>query len=94
MDSEFSKGLIIGFSPAKFKDHAVTLEILKSCELRQTSTLREYQSRFERLANQNDGLPESFLVSCFVSGLKDETRLDVQLFIPWAVVTIIGQARL
>lgn len=45
--------------------------------LRQTSTLKDYQARFETLSNRLRGLSDTYEFSCFLSGLKDEIRLLV-----------------
>lgn len=39
-----------------------------------------YHNRFEELANWTQDLSESFLVSCFVSGLEDEVEVGVRMF--------------
>ncbi|KAK0579085.1 hypothetical protein LWI29_020745 [Acer saccharum] len=51
-------------------------------KLRQNGTVKEYQVQFERLANRTNGLPESFLVSCFLSGLREEFKVGVQILKP------------
>lgn len=57
--------------------------------MRQTSSVKEYQSQFERLANRTDGLSDSFFISCFVCGLKEEIRMDVQMFHPTTLTAVI-----
>ncbi|KAL5827784.1 hypothetical protein ACOSQ4_019581 [Xanthoceras sorbifolium] len=44
-------------------------------KLRQTGTVKDYQLQFERLANRIRDLPESFLISCFLSGLRDDIKV-------------------
>ncbi|KAF8364731.1 hypothetical protein HHK36_033288 [Tetracentron sinense] len=63
-------------------------------KLKQTTSVKEYQSQFERLANRTDGLTDFFLISCFVCGLKEEIRMDVQMFHPTTLNAAIGLARL
>nr|GEZ26040.1 Ty3/gypsy retrotransposon protein [Tanacetum cinerariifolium] len=53
-----------------------------------------YQETFERLSNRVEGLPESFLVGCFIGGLKDGIRLEVKLKKPRRLVEAMGMARL
>nr|GFC96529.1 transposon Ty3-G Gag-Pol polyprotein [Tanacetum cinerariifolium] len=53
-----------------------------------------YQETFERLSIRVEGLPESFLVGCFIGGLKDEIRLEVKLKKPRWLVEAMGMARL
>ncbi|KAF8377757.1 hypothetical protein HHK36_031142 [Tetracentron sinense] len=77
------------FGPTKFEDQAGPL-----AKLRQTSTLRDYQAEFEKLANRTEGLSEAFLTSCFICGLRDDICLDVQIFRPTSLTSAIGLARL
>ncbi|GJW92902.1 transposon ty3-G gag-pol polyprotein [Tanacetum coccineum] len=60
---------------------------------KQVTTVAAYQESFERLSNRVDGLPESFLVGCFIGGLKEEIRLEVKLKNPRQLVDAIGVAR-
>ncbi|KAH7521526.1 hypothetical protein FEM48_Zijuj07G0042900 [Ziziphus jujuba var. spinosa] len=46
------------------------------------------------LSQQIEHLPESFLVGCFIGGLKDEIRLDVKVKQPRNLFDAIGVARL
>ncbi|EEF39867.1 conserved hypothetical protein [Ricinus communis] len=62
--------------------------------LRQTSTVAAYQKAFEKLYHQIDGLPEGFLVGCFIAGLRDEIRLDVKIKQPKTLADAIGVTRL
>lgn len=57
-------------------------------------SIKLYQERFEKLANRTKGLTEEFFVSCFVSGLKDEIKTEVQIFQPTTISHAIGLARL
>ncbi|KAA8538007.1 hypothetical protein F0562_027413 [Nyssa sinensis] len=63
-------------------------------KLRQISTVKTYQEKFEELANKTNELLEEFFVSCFVSGLKDEIKAGVQIFRPRNVSQAMGLARL
>ncbi|KAL5810297.1 hypothetical protein ACOSQ4_026865 [Xanthoceras sorbifolium] len=62
--------------------------------LKQTSSVSVYQEEFEKLSHRVDELPEKFLISCFVAGLKDEIRLDVKIKQPRSLADPIGVARL
>lgn len=42
-----------------------------------TTTVTTYQEEFEKLSHWVDGLPQNFLIGCFVVGLRDKVRLDV-----------------
>nr|GEY27471.1 Ty3/gypsy retrotransposon protein [Tanacetum cinerariifolium] len=59
-----------------------------------TTTVIAYQEAFERISHQIDGLPEVFLVGCFVGGLKEEIRLEVKLKKPRNLSEAIGMALL
>lgn len=63
-------------------------------KFRQTTTVRAYQEQFEILANKTHNLPESFFVSCFISGLKEEIQLGVLMFRPTSVTQAIHLAKL
>ena len=58
------------------------------------ATVAEYQEAFEKLSHRVDGLPEHFLIGCFIAGLKDDIRLDVQIKNPTSLAEAIGVARL
>nr|GEW21989.1 retrotransposable element Tf2 [Tanacetum cinerariifolium] len=60
--------------------------------LKQVTTVAAYQESFERLSNRVDGLPESFLVGCFIGGLKEEIRLEIKLKNPRQLVDATGVA--
>nr|GEZ34519.1 hypothetical protein [Tanacetum cinerariifolium] len=51
----------------------------------QSSTVIDYYNRFELLSNRINGLPESFLLSCFISGLKPEIQTEVSCFAPTTI---------
>lgn len=55
------------FAPTYFEDPKGAL-----FKLTQTGSVNDYLHEFERLANRITGLPSSFLLSCFVSGLVPE----------------------
>lgn len=63
-------------------------------KLRQTTNIRDYQEQFEGSANRTEGLSESFTVSCFVAGRKEEIRLGVQMFRPKSLMATTSLARL
>ena len=52
-------------------------------KLQQTSTVQAYQEKFEELMAEvaivAPSLPESFYISCFLSGLNDEIRSMVKM---------------
>ena len=63
-------------------------------KLKQTTTVMEYQEQFELLANKTQNLPEFFLSSCFISGLKEEIKTNVLMFKPTNTTQAIGLAKL
>ena len=61
--------------------------------LRQTRSVREYQDAFEEFLNRVD-LPESYAVSCFIRGLKEEIQLAVRMFTPRDLQHVVGLAKI
>lgn len=86
---EFSRAIQARFGPTDYEDPAEALSRLK-----QTTTVMTYQEEFERLSHRVDDLPESFLIGCFVGGLKEMIRLEVKLKSPRSLSDAIGLARL
>lgn len=86
---ELSKAILLRFGPTDFEDPSEALSRLK-----QTTSVAAYQEVFEKLSHQIDGLPEGFLVGCFIAGLKDDIRLDVKIKQPKTLTEAIGVARL
>ncbi|KAK9177553.1 hypothetical protein WN944_029576 [Citrus x changshan-huyou] len=87
--TEFTKAILLHFGPTDYEDPSEALTRLK-----QTSSVTEYQEVFEKLSHQIDGLPETFLIGCFIAGLHDEIRLDVKIKQPRTLADAIGVARL
>ncbi|GKE54727.1 transposon ty3-G gag-pol polyprotein, partial [Tanacetum coccineum] len=54
----------------------------------------QYQESFEKLSNQVDGLPEDFLMACYIGGLKDEVRLEVKMKKPRSLIDAMGLSRM
>jgi len=77
------------FGPIDYEDPSEALTHLK-----QNTTVVAYQEAFERLSHQVDGLPENFLIGCFIVELWDEIRLDVKIKQPHTLADTIGVARL
>ena len=86
---EFTEAILCRFGPTEYEDPSEALTRLK-----QTSTVTAYQETFEKLSHQVDGLPEPFLIACFIVGLRDEIRLDVKIKQLKSVAEAIGVARL
>jgi len=77
------------FAPSQYDDPNGAL-----FKLLQTGSVREYQAQFETLANRIVGLPPTFFLSCFISGLKREIRRAVQALQPISLSPAIGLAKL
>ncbi|MCI02829.1 hypothetical protein A2U01_0023863, partial [Trifolium medium] len=77
------------FAPSHYDDPKGAL--FKLC---QTTSVKDYQTTFESLANRINGLPPQFFLSCFISGLKAEIRREVQAFQPISLSHAISLAKL
>ena len=56
--------------------------------------MREYETEFEKLSNHIEGFSDAFYRSCFISGLKDTLRSEVNMFCPNTMMEILGLAKL
>ncbi|KAA8544487.1 hypothetical protein F0562_022473 [Nyssa sinensis] len=86
---EFCDGLHARYGPSQFQDFFG--ELIK---LQQVGSVRDYQTRFEKLLSKAGHLPQNRQVSCFISGLKDTIRADVLSGRPTTLSSAIGLARL
>ena len=87
--SEFVKAVLLRFVPTEYEDPSESLT-----RHRQTTTVKTYQEAFKRLSHKVDGLPKSFLIGCFVAGLRDNVRIDVKIKQPHTLANAIKVARL
>jgi hypothetical protein len=71
---EFTKVILQRFGPTDYDDPSEALSTLK-----QTTSVIAFQEVFERLSHKVDDLPENFLISSFIAGLKDDIRIDVRV---------------
>ncbi|XP_028216783.1 uncharacterized protein LOC114398871 [Glycine soja] len=85
----FLQALQTRFAPSNYEDPSGSL-----FKLIQKTTVAEYLSEFEELANRVVGLPAPFLLSCFVSGLAPEIRREVMINQPLTVAQAAGLVRL
>ncbi|XP_043714700.1 uncharacterized protein LOC122663059 [Telopea speciosissima] len=85
----FLASLATRFGPSLFEDHRGALS-----KLTQMGTVAEYQSRFEALSNKVSGIPEPFLISFFISGLKPDLNRELLVAQPTSLVHAISLARL
>ena len=63
-------------------------------KLRQVSSVAQYKRQFEALSNRIKELPDKHKLSCFLSGLKDEIRLPVNMFKPPNLSSTFGLAKI
>ncbi|GMY13638.1 hypothetical protein FCV25MIE_08877 [Fagus crenata] len=85
-------GLYARYGPMEFDDNFGDLTKLK-----QIGIVREYEGYFERLLSRwlrVGRLPPSQQVGCFISGLKDHLRVNVQALKPTSLSSAVGLARL
>ncbi|KAI9176859.1 hypothetical protein LWI28_007928 [Acer negundo] len=85
----FIQALEKRFGPTEYEDPEGQLS-----KLRQTSTVAAYQSQFENLAQQIDGIPDKFLTRTFINGLKEDIKTNVKSFRPTSLKDAIGLTRL
>ena len=86
---EFTQAILLRFGPTDYEDPSEALTRLK-----QVSSVVAYQEEFEKLSHWVDSLPETFLIGCFVAGLRNEIRLDVKVKQHKSLSDAIGVARL
>lgn len=80
---------MLRFGPIDYEDPLEALTRLK-----QISTVSVYQEEFEKLSHCVEDLSEKFLIGCFVTGLKDDIKLNVKIKQPRSLADAIGVARL
>ncbi|KAK9225705.1 hypothetical protein WN943_010749 [Citrus x changshan-huyou] len=85
---EFTNAVLLRFGPTDYEDPSEALSHLK-----QTTTVVAYQEAFEKLSHQINGLPQHFLIGCFIAGLRDDIRLDVKIKQPRILADAIRVAR-
>ncbi|KAH7511671.1 hypothetical protein JRO89_XSUnG0180200 [Xanthoceras sorbifolium] len=86
---EFLVAIEIRFGPSEYEDHFGKLS-----KLVQSNALVDYQHQFEQLANKIPGVPDHALVSCFVSGLRNDLRKEIQVYKPQSLIQAMGLAQL
>ncbi|XP_061353332.1 uncharacterized protein LOC133298114 [Gastrolobium bilobum] len=85
----FLQALQVRFGPSELEDYQGQLS-----KLMQNGSVLEYQEAFETLSNKVHGLSESFLLSCFVSGLKPIIQQEVASFQPSSMTRAISLAKI
>lgn len=86
---EFYDGLDLRYGVTKFWD--IFGELIK---LQQVGSVRDYQTKFEKLLVKVGFLPQNRQVNYFISGLKDSLKADVLAASPTTLASAIGLARL
>ena len=56
--------------------------------------MREYQIKFEKLVDPTEGLSDAFYRSCFISGLTNTIRSEVNMICPNTMMEAPGLAKL
>ena len=84
---QFKEGLLIRFGPTDYEN----IDVL--AKIRQTSTVQEYQTRFEMLSNQTHDWSQKQLLGTFIEGLKPEIRGEVKARQPYTLMAAISFAR-
>ncbi|KAF8403640.1 hypothetical protein HHK36_011744 [Tetracentron sinense] len=79
--NDFTRAICTRFGATEFEKPGEVLS-----KLHQKGLVQDFQNEFERLANLMVGLPESYMIDCFVSGLKDEIRFEVKLLRPESLI--------
>lgn len=69
-----SQGVITSFGTSLYDDPKAVLK-----ELKQVSTVMEYQTQFEEISTKVNGLSEAWLVSFFIAGLQDQLKCELLL---------------
>ncbi|GJZ55536.1 organic solute transporter OST-alpha, partial [Tanacetum coccineum] len=84
---EFKTGIYATYGPHQFLDYFGELT-----KLRQQGMVQSYQTQFNKLLAKVGYLPPDRQVSCFVSGLSDTIRTEVQANFPTNLSTAISLA--
>ncbi|KAL6316337.1 hypothetical protein AAG906_017972 [Vitis piasezkii] len=85
----FVRALQTRFGSSPYEDPMEAL-----IRLKQTSTVEDYKSQFEALSNQLRGLAESYKLSCFLSGLREDIRFMVRMLNPSNLHIAFGLAKM
>lgn len=84
----FKREIMTRFGPTKYECFDEALSRVK-----QTGSLKDYQRKFERIANRVDW-PQAALVGAFLGGLQDETGDDVRMTKSKTLRKAIGVAKM
>lgn len=87
--SVFTQALQLCFAQSPYNDPMGTL-----FKLTQRGSVSANLEEFEDLANCVVGLPQAFLLTCFVTGLSPKIRREVQIYQPLTLAQVVGLARI
>jgi len=87
--SIFTQALQRCFAQSPYDDPTGTL-----FKLTQQGSVSAYLVEFEDLANCVEGLPQAFLLTCFVAGLSPEIHREVQIHQPLTLAQAVDLARI
>ncbi|XP_024019767.1 uncharacterized protein LOC21411464 [Morus notabilis] len=83
------QALEVRFGPSELEDYQGQL-----AKLYQTGSVLEYQEAFEDFSNRVQNVPDSFLLSCFISGLRTDIQHEVAAFQPTTLSKAYSLAKL
>lgn len=71
-------------SKVRIHFHKKRLKSVEGClaKLRQTTTVADYQARFEAIANETDDMDDERMVRLFISGLREDIKHSVLVHNP------------
>ena len=87
--TRFLESLKVQFGLFELEDYQGKLS-----KLVQMGSVLEYQEAFKDLADKVDALSESFLLSCFVSGLKPQIQHEIASFQPSSLTRAMAFAKI
>lgn len=87
--SSFTHALELRFGPSSYDNYQAEL-----FKLKQTGSVSDYQSNFEKLCNRVYGLSPDALLNCFISGLNSEIQKEIAILKPSTITQALGLAKL
>ncbi|XP_076892735.1 uncharacterized protein LOC143544532 [Bidens hawaiensis] len=87
--TDFKREVELRFGPSTYENHEAIL-----FKLRQTASVPEYQTEFERISNRITRLSQRTLRNCFISGLKPEIQAELAVLKPTTYHDACALARL
>ncbi|XP_022024212.1 uncharacterized protein LOC110924519 [Helianthus annuus] len=73
----FKREVELRFGPSSYENHQASL-----FKLRQTTTVTDYQTEFERISNRVTGLSREALRNCYISGLRQDIQNELAILRP------------